>query len=69
MSVFIINADDRVWNLPLLSIFINKTPQRGVQTEGAAQLNAGLLAFTMLSPSENSLMDSHLSVREETNTT
>lgn len=69
MSIFIINASYHIWILPLISISINKIPQRGMQTEGEIQLNAGLLAFTILSPSEYLLMDSNLSVREEGNMT
>lgn len=69
MSIFIINASYHTWILPLISISINKIPQRGMQTEREIQLNAGLLAFTILSPSEYLLMDSNLSVREEGNMT
>lgn len=66
VSIFIINAGDHIWILPL-SISINQTPQRGTQTEGEIQLNAGLLPFTILSPSENLFMGSNPSVREERN--
>jgi len=34
VSIFIINAGYHIWILPLISISINKTPQRGMQTEG-----------------------------------
>lgn len=40
-----------------------------MQREGEIQLNAGLLAFTILSPTEYLLMDSNLTVREEGNMT
>lgn len=69
MTIFIINAGYHIWILPLISISINKTAQRGMQTEGEIQINAGLLTFAILSPSENLLMNSNLNVREEKNMT